>query len=55
MPTDQESQIFNAALQLFLREWQPGKAVRLLGVGVSSLQQGSRQLSLWDDGSESRD
>lgn len=54
-PTDQESQIFNAALQLFLREWQPGKAVRLLGVGVSSLQQGSRQLSLWDDGSESRD
>jgi DNA polymerase-4 len=49
LPTDQESQIFNAANQLFLREWQPGKAVRLLGVGVSSLQESSRQLSLWDD------
>ncbi len=47
-PTDQESQIFNAARQLFLREWKPGRAVRLLGVGVSSLQESSLQLSLWD-------
>jgi DNA polymerase-4 len=52
LPTDQESQIFNAANQLFLREWQPGKAVRLLGVGVSSLQESSRQLSLWDDSAQ---
>lgn len=51
-PTDQENQIFNAANQLFLREWQPGKAVRLLGVGVSSLQESSRQLSLWDDSAQ---
>jgi nucleotidyltransferase/DNA polymerase involved in DNA repair len=53
IPTDQESQISNAAKQLFMREWKPGRAVRLLGVGVSSLQASSPQLSLWDVGSDS--
>lgn len=46
-PTDQENQIFNAAVQLFRKEWLQGKAVRLLGVGVSNLQSSTRQLSLW--------
>jgi DNA polymerase-4 len=51
-PTDQESQIFNAAMHLFSREWQEGKAVRLLGVGVSNLQSSARQLSLWVENTE---
>ena len=48
-PTDQESQIFTASLQLFSQVWVPGKAVRLLGVGVSGLGPIIRQLSLWDE------
>ena len=51
-PTDQDSEIVGAALDLFARLWQPGKAVRLLGVGVSGLGDGYRQLSLWDVESE---
>ena len=48
-PTDQESQIFAVSLQLFSQVWKPGKAVRLLGVGVSGLGPVIRQLSLWDE------
>lgn len=47
-PTDQDSQIFSVAVQLFTREWSKGRAVRLLGVGVSNLQPKSGQLPLWD-------
>lgn len=47
-PTDQDSKIFEAASSLFEQVWQEGNAVRLIGVGVSSLTQPSRQLSLWD-------
>jgi len=47
-PTDQAEQIYQVALQLFERVWQPGKAVRLLGVGVSGFGQTARQLSLWE-------
>ncbi len=47
-PTDQDNQIFAASLQLFSQVWQPGKAIRLLGVGVSGLGPVIRQLSLWD-------
>ena len=46
--TDQDIQIYSAALQLFQKEWKPGKAVRLIGVGVSGLRHPSHQLSLWD-------
>lgn len=51
-PTDQDSEIFEAALALFKANWRKGQLVRLLGVGVSGLGPPVRQLSLWDDGAE---
>ncbi|HLF01909.1 MAG TPA: DNA polymerase IV [Anaerolineales bacterium] len=48
-PTDLDDEIYSAVLALFENEWRPGRAVRLLGVGVSGLGPPSRQLSLWDD------
>jgi len=51
-PTDQDKEIFEAALALFEANWRKGQLVRLLGVGVSGLGPPVRQLSLWDDGSE---
>ncbi len=47
-PVDQDTIIYEAARALFYRVWSPGKAVRLLGVGMSGLSQGVRQLTLWD-------
>lgn len=47
-PVDQDNIIYEAAKGLFYRVWNPGKPVRLLGVGVSGFSQGARQLSLWD-------
>jgi len=47
-PTDIDDEIQAAALKLFEAEWRPGKAVRLLGVGVSGLGPPARQLSLLD-------
>lgn len=49
---DQDNLIYEAARRLFLRVWQPGKKVRLLGVGTSGLQKSIRQLSLWDGDAE---
>jgi DNA polymerase IV len=46
--TDQDEIIFQSALALFYKEWRPGKAVRLLGVGASGLCQPVRQLSFWE-------
>jgi DNA polymerase-4 len=46
--TDQEREIFSAAWALFEENWSPGKAVRLLGVGLSDLGAPLRQLSLFD-------
>lgn len=48
-PTDQAETVYELAEGLFLKEWQPGKAVRLIGVGVSGLYEGPRQLGLWDE------
>jgi len=48
-PTDQVSQIYACAVQLFSKEWTKGRPVRLLGVGVSTLRPAVRQLSLFDD------
>ncbi len=48
-PTDDETVIINAAIALFDRLWRAGQPVRLVGVGVSNLQEGLVQLSLWDE------
>ncbi|MBM3153571.1 MAG: DNA polymerase IV, partial [Chloroflexi bacterium] len=50
--TDQDDEIFETAVQLLRKVRPAGKAVRLVGVGVSGLAAPTRQLSLWDDGSE---
>ena len=47
-PTDDGARILAAAQRLFDRLWQPGRAVRLLGVGVSGLSDQPRQMGLWD-------
>ena len=47
-PSDQDGQIYEAALSLFGGIWQPGKAVRLIGVGASGLTSAVHQISLWD-------
>lgn len=46
--TDQDDVIFNSARLLLKKVWQKGRAVRLIGVGVSSLGPPMRQLSFWD-------
>ena len=53
-PTDQDDEIYSTALDLFRKARAPGKAVRLIGVGVSGFKPPLRQLSLWDAGSEKR-
>ncbi len=47
-PTDQDGEIYAAALALFDMVWREGRAVRLLGVGVTGLTPTRRQLTLWD-------
>jgi DNA polymerase-4 len=51
-PTDQDSQIYAAALLLFERTWSKGKAIRLIGIGLSKLSSPTRQLGFWEDSSE---
>ena len=46
-PTDQDEQIYTTALALLGRVRSKGKAVRLIGVGVSGLGEPLRQLELW--------
>jgi DNA polymerase IV len=48
-PVDQNDAIYEAALGLLESLWRERRPVRLIGVGMSSLEEGSRQLSLWDD------
>jgi DNA polymerase-4 len=45
---NQDSIIFETAVQLLEQHWDNKSPLRLLGVGVSQLIEGSRQLSLWD-------
>jgi DNA polymerase IV len=47
-PTDQENVITRNALDLMRSVRKPNQAVRLIGVGVSSLGEPVRQLGLWD-------
>jgi len=51
-PTDQDGEIYAAALKLFTDNWRSGKAVRLLGVGIADLGPPMRQLELFDRGWE---
>ena len=46
-PTDQDEEIYTIALDLLGRVRSKGKAVRLIGVGVSGLGAPLRQLELW--------
>jgi DNA polymerase-4 len=41
--------IFEAAKQLFNNLWSPGKKVRLIGVGVSQIEDEYYQLELFDN------
>lgn len=50
--TDNEDEIYRAAVKLMGVVRKPNQAVRLLGVGVSGIGAPVRQLSLWDVGSE---
>ncbi|MDQ2692489.1 MAG: DNA polymerase IV [Chloroflexota bacterium] len=51
-PTDQDKEIEETALELMKTVRKPNQAVRLIGVGVTSLGQPIRQLGLWDMDSE---
>jgi DNA polymerase-4 len=47
IPTDDPGTIFRLAHALWRENWPPGRPVRLLGVGATSLEEGSgRQLGL---------
>jgi len=46
-PTDQDDEIYETALEILRKVRPAGKAVRLIGVGVSGLKAPLRQLSLW--------
>lgn len=50
--TDNEDEIYRAAVKLMNAVRKPDQAVRLIGVGVSGIGAPVRQLSLWDVGSE---
>lgn len=53
--TDRDGAIYEAALALFEDVWRGGGPVRLLGVGVSGLEETTHQLGLWDtDAAEER-
>jgi DNA polymerase IV len=47
-PTDDSAIICLSAEQLFDKTWQPGRPVRLLGVGISNLADKTHQPGLWD-------
>ncbi len=47
-PTQHDNEIYEAALELFNRTWSKGRAVRLIGVGVSGFEGGAFQTGLWD-------
>lgn len=51
-PTDQDEEIYRLALDLLGKVRTKGKAVRLIGVGISGLGAPLRQLELWGEDSE---
>jgi len=48
-PTDDEREIYRAALVLLRRAWQRGRPVRLLGVAARELSPPTGQLALWKE------
>jgi len=46
--TNSAEEIYSVAEALLRRNWQPGTAIRLLGVGVSGLESVPQQLTLFD-------
>ena len=48
-PSNLDQEIYQTAAALFKENFHKGKAVRLIGVGVSKLSSPAHQLSLWDD------
>ncbi len=51
-PTNHDDEIYKAVIELFDKTWSKGRAVRLIGVGVSSFDKTNHQLSLWHDATE---
>jgi predicted NBD/HSP70 family sugar kinase len=49
-----DDEIYSTALDLLHKARGRGKAVRLIGVGVSGFKPPLRQLSLWDAGNEKK-
>lgn len=47
-PTDQDAEIYAAAVGIFSKSWKKGQKVRLLGVGIANLGLRIRQLDLFD-------
>jgi len=47
-PFNEKHLISETAWQLMQKVWNPGKLVRLLGVGVTGLDSRPKQLSFWD-------
>ncbi|MCD4739202.1 MAG: DNA polymerase IV, partial [Anaerolineae bacterium] len=54
-PTNQDNDIYQAAKTLFTKTWQRGRPVRLIGVGVTNLQEPREQLKLWEASSVESD
>ncbi len=52
VPTDVESVILHHATELLNLFHKPGQAVRLLGIGVSGLQESWHQMGLWEENTE---
>jgi DNA polymerase-4 len=53
-PTQIDTEIFDQARALFLKNWKPGARVRLLGVQASSFEDVHDQLNLLDEGKHER-
>jgi len=53
-PTELDTEIFNQARALFLKNWKPGAKVRLLGVHVASFEEVQDQMDLLDEGRHER-
>lgn len=52
--TQDDKVIVNCALNLFEANWERGKPVRLIGVGVSNFEDSAQQLSLWESAQDKK-